>query len=275
MAICIHIFVSKIHSKKSLFLLQMSLNNASKSQKTHRERHQPEARNKLGLLEKKKDYQLRAKDYNEKKTVLKELRKKALNKNPDEFYFHMVNSKLEDGVHHDKLSKKDKNALSQEQIKLMQTQDYKYVSSRRVMEQKKIEKLKATLHLLDSSDRPKNTHTIFVDDEKEKRSLDLSEMFDTESELLGRTFNRIKKSHLSSSDVVSKCEMDEDQLKSQYKSYKQLSQRIQRAKQLAIVEQKIKIKRHLMNKKEKPATVLKEETPDSAPVVVWQAERKR
>ena len=137
----------------------MSLNKASKSQsKPYRERHQPQDRNHLGLLEKKKDYKLRADDYNNKKQVLKHLRKKALNKNPDEFYFHMSNSKTVDGgIHRDLLSKKTSkskdgttNANTADQIRLMQTQDYKYVSMRRVMEQKKIEKLKGALHLLDA-----------------------------------------------------------------------------------------------------------------------------
>ena len=109
----------------------MSLNNAAKSQKTHRERHQPFSRAHFGLLEKKKDYRLRAKDYNEKKEVLKSLRKKALNKNPDEFYFHMVNSKLTEGGHRDLVSKKSEAKNSEEQVKLLQTQDYKYISTRR------------------------------------------------------------------------------------------------------------------------------------------------
>ena len=164
-----------------------SLNNAMKRQKTHRERHQPASRKNLGLLEKKKDYKLRAKDFNEKQEILKQLRKKALDKNPDEFYFHMINSKIEDGAHKEK-GKEAK--LTEEQVALMQTQDLKYIVSRRTSERNKIEKLKARLHMISAADRPANRHTIFVDCEKDKRSMDLAAYFETHPALLGRTANR-------------------------------------------------------------------------------------
>ena len=131
-----YLYIHTVNCNKFLFFLSlqitMSLNNAAKSgSKPHRERHQPQSRAHFGLLEKKKDYKLRAKDYNEKKEVLKSLRKKALNKNPDEFYFHMVNSKLTEGGHRDLVSKKSEAKNSDEQVKLQQTQDYKYISTRR------------------------------------------------------------------------------------------------------------------------------------------------
>ena len=74
-----------------------------KSQKAaarpHRERAQPGFRKHLGLLEKKKDYKLRANNFKQKEAKLLQLRKKAEFKNPDEFYMAMVNAKLVDGVH--------------------------------------------------------------------------------------------------------------------------------------------------------------------------------
>lgn len=52
----------------------------------------------MGLLEKKKDYKERAKNYHEKEDKLKLFKQKAELKNQDEFYFKMLKSKKnEDG----------------------------------------------------------------------------------------------------------------------------------------------------------------------------------
>jgi len=56
-----------------------SLRNAIK-RVAHKERSQPSWRKKLGLLEKHKDYVIRAKDYNKKKAYLNTLKVKASEK---------------------------------------------------------------------------------------------------------------------------------------------------------------------------------------------------
>jgi len=195
----------------------------------------------------------------------------------------MTNSKTVDGgIHRDLVSEKTKSATANttDQIRLMQTQDYKYVSMRRVMEQRKIEKLKGALHLLDAdtaSTRPVNTHTVFVEDETEKRSLNLAKRFDTTQEMLGRTSNRTKLELLKAPEqtsLLSGLEVDESALKKKNKAYKQLSQRIERHKQLTIVEEKIKFRREIANKN-KPAVILKEESATNPAIVRWKVERKR
>lgn len=63
--------------------------------RVHKERGQPLKRKKYGLLEKHKDYKVRAEDYHRKRKVLKNLRRKAELKNEDEFYFEMEHLKME------------------------------------------------------------------------------------------------------------------------------------------------------------------------------------
>ena len=64
--------------------------------------------------------------------------------------------------------------------------------------------------------------------------------------------------------------------KSQCKAYKELNQRIERERQLGILQDKMEAKKHLNNKRsEKPISVIKEETKESGPIFKWSAERKR
>ena len=122
-----------------------SLRNAVK-RRTHKERSQPAERRKFGLLEKKKDYILRARDFHKKEEALKVLRKKAANRNPDEFYFAMQKQRTNDGVH---IANEDlSNKYTQDELHLMKTQDVKYVAMKASMEAKKVEKLRATLHMI-------------------------------------------------------------------------------------------------------------------------------
>lgn len=63
--------------------------------KKYRERVQPDWRKGKGFLEKKHDYKVRAKTYKEKITKLSEFQKKAELRNPNEFYFKMQNTKID------------------------------------------------------------------------------------------------------------------------------------------------------------------------------------
>lgn len=112
----------------------------------HKERSQTTSRTKWGLLEKHKDYSLRAADYNLKKAKLSRLRSKARDRNPDEFAFGMVHSKLgKDG----RKGGRPEDSLGEEAAKLLKTQDAGYL---RVVGQKgrrQLEKLEKEVVMQD------------------------------------------------------------------------------------------------------------------------------
>jgi len=93
--------------------------------RNHKERAQPLARAKLGLLEKKKDYILRAKDYKSKKERLKRLREKAAFRNKDEFYWGMIKGKTQGGVHVQ--ARQSSQTMGVDEVKLLKSQDAGYV----------------------------------------------------------------------------------------------------------------------------------------------------
>lgn len=192
------------------------------NQRTHRERHQPAARAELGILEKKKDYKLRAQNRAEKEETLKLLRKKVLNKNPDEFYHHMINSKLQKGEHFEK--EKNEEDLTADQIKLMETQDVKYVVMKRTIEKRKIDRLQSSLHKIDQANQTQNKHYYFVDNEKEmeKFTLPVSNKKKTPSTLDKETTKRINAEKA--------------------KSYKELESRKNRLRDLTKVQRKLQLK---------------------------------
>lgn len=134
--------------------------------RTYRERSQPQARQHLGLLEKKKDYVLRAKDFHRKEDELKKMREKAAFKNPDEFYFKMAHTKMENGVHR----KARGEQHTHDEMRAFKREDASYLMLKQTAEAKKIERLRANLHMLDAP--LLNKHTIFASDEASARELD-------------------------------------------------------------------------------------------------------
>ncbi|XP_018509728.1 probable U3 small nucleolar RNA-associated protein 11 isoform X2 [Brassica rapa] len=131
----------------------------------HKERSQPQVRKRFGLLEKHKDYVIRAKAYHQKEDIKKKLKQKAAFKNPDEFYFKMINSKTVDGVHR---PKEEINKYSAEELMIMKTQDIGYVFQKWQSEKNKIDKLTASLQC--TEEQPSRRHVYFAEDRKMDRS---------------------------------------------------------------------------------------------------------
>lgn len=106
-----------------------SLRNAVQ-RRNHKERAQPTERKKWGLLEKHKDYSLRAADHNAKKLKLKTLQQKASERNEDEFYFGMMSSSTDRGVKRARRGEENSGGgkvLAVETVRLMKTQDEGYL----------------------------------------------------------------------------------------------------------------------------------------------------
>ncbi|XP_074663411.1 putative U3 small nucleolar RNA-associated protein 11 [Strix aluco] len=245
---------------------------AKSGQRPHRERAQPARRQKLGLLEKKKDYKLRANDYHKKQNALRALQKKALEKNPDEFYFKMIRAELQDGVHK---IKQPKDEVTPEQVKLMRTQDIKYVEMKRVAEGKKIERLKSELHLLDAAGKNPSKHVFFFDSKKEVQEFDIVTHLDTVPELVDRVYNRptiatLQKETLKGATDPAHLKKLAQQRKNQYDL---LKQRIEREKAMFVVAQKIQTRKDLLDKTHK--VKVKKETTDGPAIYKFKFQRKR
>ena len=121
------------------------LTKCSVQRRSHRERAQPLERERLGLLEKKKDYQKRAKDYNKKKAVLKSLRQKAADRNEDEFYFGMMSRKgpgssIKRGKTFSGEVEGDRGnrAMDVDTVRLLKTQDLGYIRTMRNVAAKEV-----------------------------------------------------------------------------------------------------------------------------------------
>ena len=109
-----------------------SLRN-SLHRKNHKERSQLAHRTRLGILEKHKDYVLRARDYHSKQDRITRLRQKAADRNKDEFYFGMVNQKTRQGVH---IQDRGNEALPVDVVKVLKSQDENYIRTMRTSNQK-------------------------------------------------------------------------------------------------------------------------------------------
>lgn len=242
---------------------------------THKERAQPAQRKKLGLLEKHKDYIVRAKQHHKKRDYMKALKSKAADKNADEFYFKMHNTEVKGGIHKDI----DNGSLDHETVRLLKTQDLGYLVHKAAKDTRKIEKLKNNLHMI--GDETPKTHKIFVETAEEVEEFDLGEHFDTAPELVDRAYNRPRKETLAKGIYAGS--KDEGThitrkrvrraLEEKEKSYDELNKRIKRADKLKVTAQCLLLQRHLMGKGTKKKLANAE---DGKPAVFkWKRQRAK
>ncbi|KAF1835293.1 U3 small nucleolar RNA-associated protein 11 [Decorospora gaudefroyi] len=170
-----------------------SMRNAVQ-RRNHKERAQPVERQKWGLLEKRKDYKLRAADHRQKKAKLKILSEKARDRNPDEFSFKMMSSQVD--RHGRKVADRGNQSLSVEVVKLLKTQDAGYIRTMLQMARKEREELEQKLVMEEQGEvravrdgqRPRQgEHKVFVENEEEQEEFDPDTWFGRGEDMPGRT----------------------------------------------------------------------------------------
>lgn len=248
-----------------------SWKNAIK-RKTHKERAQPADRaKKYGLLEKKKDYVLRARDFHKKEDKIMHLRRKAALRNPDEFYFGMQKAKTKGGVHG--LAAEGAEALPVDVARLLKTQDAAYLTMKRVADEKKADRLAASLHgLLETAP---NRHTVFLESGRAAEGFDPAAHFGTAPELAGRAFNRPRVATLASQAVAGAARVGDVKraLKKRDRAYQEAAERQGRARKLRRTAAHVEAQRQRMGKGRK--FKVKDAENGNPAVFKWKKQRQK
>ncbi|KAF6015491.1 hypothetical protein HII12_000649 [Brettanomyces bruxellensis] len=247
--------------------------------KQHRERSQPQRRKRLGLLEKKKDYRLRAADFHKKQAQLKILKNKAKSYNEDEYYHAMTRNHTDArGI---LISDRDQESLTNDEVMLLKTQDTGYLTTIAQREAKKIEK-----ELKDSSTfKSSGKHTVFVSSRDELETFDPVKYFDTDASLLYNRENRLRLRQLSGKSedgklnplpIVDKIDDAEGYDKAvkdveKLKRLTRIKERMQRKKKLQGINSRLDMQKQLMN----GGNVKKIPNSDGKSTYKWKNQRKK
>ena len=167
--------------------------------------------------------------------------------------------KTRDGIHEERTT--EQNKYTEDELKLMKTQDVRYVSLKAQTELKRVQKMKETLHCLGAGSEERK-HTIFVDEYSEAKTFKPEKYFDTPKELIGRAFNRPKNGQLEDADQLvgvgaNEIDYDEEELRKQQErrlkkvaklnrgAYKMLNEHEERAEQLKSMTVKMALQKEI------------------------------
>lgn len=225
----------------------------------HKERAQPAARiAKHGLLEKKKDYKLRAKDHNRKVARLKLLREKASFRNPDEFYYAMGRKSTQHGVIIGTTDQSHENAIplqnrSRDQRLLVETKDSRHVAYKLAVEKGKVKTLENHLHSISAARTVPRKHIIFADDEDEA------------DEVLAQRSNLVKEVK----------ELPGRLAKRQERAYRKLAAHSDRCDKLNTVYHDMTVEKNLLSKGGRTLVRKSDKESGAPPLFRWKQERSR
>ncbi|KTW28810.1 hypothetical protein T552_01440 [Pneumocystis carinii B80] len=251
----------------------------SLQRRNHKERSQPVEREKWGLLEKPKDYRLRARDYQSKQRRLKRLREKAAEKNPDEFYFGMMKEKTKDGI---VIVDRGNPVLTEETVRLLKTQDAGYIKMMLHIENKKVKKLEQYIYTDDKeATNCSAKHYCFVD-ETNLESQEKTYQKQKKKNYTSQIHEKLSEEPFSHDDSIETYSnlVNEDQttqtskviLSANPKLIRELASRRNRIEKLSMLERQIDLQRNLQTKGERKKMGT---TSDGIPIYRWKLERKR
>ncbi|TPP66749.1 U3 small nucleolar RNA-associated protein 11 [Fasciola gigantica] len=223
--------------------------------RTHKERAQPEHRKHLGFLPKKKDFVLRAREKEKKEKKMKELRRQALTRNADEFYFNMCNSVFDNERGHIPLNAEVqhtdvsmKNALS------MSIAQLRHELQKEVAKIRRLESSTCLLHG-EHELRPGHApprHTFFAESRSEAAEI---------------------RSAIRDGAFVQPFDGDAEVQNERHAVYKELEERLTRAEQLKLLLRQREAKQSLTNNRGHKYRVVTKGTKTSAPVYQFETVR--
>eukprot|EP01060_Flectonema_neradi_P009530 TRINITY_DN16789_c2_g1_i1.p1 TRINITY_DN16789_c2_g1~~TRINITY_DN16789_c2_g1_i1.p1 ORF type:complete len:253 (+),score=54.35 TRINITY_DN16789_c2_g1_i1:43-801(+) len=232
----------------------------------HGERGQTSIRKKFGMLEKKKDYIIRAKNFKKKRERLRDMRLAAATKNPDEFNTAMINTQTDEFGRHMKVVAPKKGPQQRRENEA----NSRYLRYKAAVDGGTVKQMKGSLSFMGMPSM--NKHTVFVDDLEQADNFNASEYFDTPSELLNNTSNRPRTSVLRSVDVA---EPDTETDKHTARQYFALSERLRRKSKLDKLVNVIDGKQKLLKKGKRALVHTDPKNPDSQKVYKWFYDRKK
>lgn len=253
--------------------------------RAHRERSQPSNRlERHGLLEKRKDYKLRAKDASRKKYRLKLLKEKAAFRNPDEFYHAMQSapSTLEGRVRprQDPNIAKPHDNVQGSIRRLVETQDRAYVGMKRRRERCMIETIKGSLHFLDAiRAETRKKHIVFLDRDEGESLADINLQNLHENARYGSSaadeLKNGSKKNASKAENVSNSSPHVKAGKCRRRAYKELEQRVSRVAGLESAMEDLTLQAHLLGKGARKMVHRGDPRNGVLPTFKWRRQRKR